>query len=181
MKITGHWSDTNQLKRDKEKAYKFLTNNGIKPCFDSYDNKLLRLLFTPIFFALIDDIFTSDLSLVYLYRQSEQSDEFAEVDGLCNISVEYGTTSIGISAEALEYDLDYAVMVLIHEITHLLCKGTSPDFFMRMDKLLHKYNRFTTSKICNDYMEKGVRQFNLDSRSGFIGVPQKNREIFRRT
>lgn len=85
-------------------------------------------MFTPVFFALREDIFTSDLSLVYLYRQSEQSDEFLEADGLCNISAEYGTISIGISVEALKYDLDYSVMVLIHEITHLLCKGTSPTF-----------------------------------------------------
>lgn len=179
MRSTGHWNDMEQLKRDKTKAYRYLKDTGIQLCFDSYENKLLRLLFTPIFFALMDDIFTSNLSLVYLYRQSEQSDEFAEVDGLCNISVEYGTTSIGISAEALEYDLDYAVMVLIHEITHLLCKGTSPDFFMRMDKLLHKYNRFTNSRICNDYSEKGVRLFNLDHRSGIIRVPQCNRKNFR--
>ena len=179
MRSTEHWKNMEQLKCDKAKAYRFLEDNGIKLCFDSYENKLLRLLFTPIFFALMDDIFTSDLSLVYLYRQGEQLDKFAEVDGLCNISVEYGTTSIGISAEALEYDLDYAIMVLIHEITHLLCKGTSPDFFMCMDKLLYKYNRFTNSRICNDYSEKEVRRFAADSRSGFIRVPQSNRKNFR--
>lgn len=95
MRSTGHWKDMEQLKCDKEKAYNFLTDNGIRLCFDSYENKMLRMLFTPIFFALIEEIFTSNLSLVYLYRQSKQSDEFAEVDGLCNISVEYGTTSIG--------------------------------------------------------------------------------------
>lgn len=179
MNSTNHWYDTERLKRDKEKAYKFLTDNAIRLCFDSDKMKLLKLLFTQIFFVLRDDIFTSDLSLVYLYRQSEQSDKFAEVDGLCNISEEYGTTSIGISVEALEYSLDYAAMVLIHEITHLICKGTSPDFFVRMDKLLNKYNRFTNSKICNDYSEKGVKQFNLDSRSGIIRVPQSNRKNFR--
>lgn len=179
MKSTGHWNDIELLKRDKAKAYRFLADNGIRLCFDSDKMKLLKLLFTSIFFALRDDIFTSDLSLIYLYRQSEQSGKFAGADGLCNISAEYGTTSIGISAEALEYDRDYAVMVLIHEITHLLCKGTSPDFFMRMDKLLYKYNRFTKSKICNDYSEKGVKRFTVDSRSGFIGVPQDNRKDFR--
>lgn len=179
MNSTNHWYDIERLKRDKEKAYRFLTDNAIRLCFDSAKLKLLKLLFASIFFALREEVFTTNLSLVYLYRQSEQSGEFAEVDGLCNISVEYGTTSIGISAEALEYDLDYAVMVLIHEITHLLCKGTSPDFFMRMDKLLNKYNRFTNSRICNDYSEKGVRQFNLDSRSGIIRVPQSNRKNFR--
>ena len=75
--------------------------------------------------------------------------------------------------------MDYAVMVLIHEITHLLCKRTSPDFFMCMDKLLYKYNRFTNSRICNDYSEQGLKRFAADSRSGFIGVPQSNRKNFR--
>lgn len=179
MESTGHWKDMEQLKCDKAKAYRFLAENGIQLCFDSDKMKLLKLLFTSIFFALREEIFTSNLSLVYLYRQSEQSDKFAGEDGLCNISVEYETTSIGISVEALEYDLDYAVMVLIHEITHLLCKGTSTDFFMRMDKLLYKYNRFTNSRICNDYLEKEIRQFAVDSRSGVIRVPKSNRKNFR--
>lgn len=179
MSGTERWKDIELLKRDKAKAYKFLEDNGIRLCFDSDKMKLLKFLLMPIFLALRDEIFTSDLSLIYLYRQAEQSEKFAGSDGLCNISAEYGTTSIGISAEALEYDADYAVMLIIHEIAHLLCKGTTPDFFVRMDKLLNKYNRLTNSKIYNDYSEQGVKRFAFDSRSGIIGVHKNSRKYFR--
>ena len=163
--------DMEKLKYNQHNAFRNLEENGIKVCFDENEQKLLKLIFTPIFLALRQEIFTSSISLVYTYRQSEQTEEFAAADGLCNISAEYRTVSIGISVEALHSDPDYATMVLIHEITHSLCKkGTDPDFFMRMDRLLFKYNRLTKSKIRNDYSEKGVRQIAFDNRSDMIRI-----------
>lgn len=146
------WQYLDKLNSNHETALRYVHEQGIKICTDETERERAMLFLLPIFQVFYDEISHSSLSLIYLYRQSEQSAEFADFDGQCNISANCDTSAIGLSVELLHADNDYCVMVALHELAHLLQNGEE-NFFRVMDELVQKYNAATGSRIINDYSE----------------------------
>jgi len=148
----NRWKQLDKLKNNHETALRYVHEQGIKICTDESERERAMLFLLPIFQVFYDEISRSSLSLIYLYRQSEQSVEFSEIDGQCNISADCDTSAIGLSVELLHADNDYCIMVALHELAHLLQNGEE-NFFRVMDELVQKYNSVTNSMIVNDYRE----------------------------
>lgn len=148
----NRWQNIDKIKNDHETALRYVHEQGIKICTDESERERAMLFLLPIFQVFREEISTSSLSLIYLYRQSEQSEEFADFDGRCYVSADCDTSSIGLSVELLHADNDYCVMVILHELAHLLRVGDE-NFFRIMDELVQRYNSATKSMIANDYSE----------------------------
>ena len=79
----NRWMDIEQLKKDRNKALQNVKADGIKFCFDPDEREKAKELFLPVMQVLQNDLKESSLSLIFIYRQSEQDGVFAECDGLC--------------------------------------------------------------------------------------------------
>lgn len=100
----------------------------------------------------------SSLSLVYVYDQREQPESISPNDGYSSVSERQTdgrrVASIGISIQALHRGDEYAVMVLLHELAHILRSypvDHGQEFHQTLDKLIVRYNVATGAKIENDY------------------------------
>lgn len=148
----NRWQCLDKLKSNHETALRYVHEQGIKICTDASERERSMRFLLPIFQVFYDEISHSSLSLIYLYRQSEQSAEFADFDGRCYTSADCDTSSIGLSVELIHANPDYTTMVIIHELAHLLRVGDE-NFFRIMDELVQRYNSVTNSMIVNDYSE----------------------------
>ena len=150
--------DLKQIRIDKKTALKQVEKLGIKICDDPHERELAMCLFLPLLQIFGEEM--SDLSLIYLYWQDEQTEELRNIDGWCNLFTHPTTgrqiCAIGLSLDALHCSLDYAVMVAVHEMAHLKYAGEDDNFFSYMDQLLKRYNRATGDNVKNDYCEGGV-------------------------
>lgn len=62
--------------------------------------------------------------------------------------------SIGISIQALHAGHDYAIMVFLHEMAHVLSSFPSahgPEYHAYLDRLIERYNQAAGTEITNDY------------------------------
>lgn len=143
-----------RLERDRDATMQRIKDDGIIMCFDKGEREKAKRLLYSVFRVLERELLESKLSLLYVYRQSEQSAKFSAYDGMCRI---FGdnckAAAIGLSVELLDGDQDYAAMVLIHEIAHMKYSGDDPRFFEYMDELIAKYNGATGAHVVNDYRE----------------------------
>ena len=97
-----------------------------------------------------------ELSALFTFRESEQvNEDWQGADGWlwwCS-TPQQKFYAIGISSEVLEdTDENYIILVLLHEIAHLLSgQGHNAAFTGCLDKLLAEYNKKTGANIANDY------------------------------
>ena len=140
-----------KVKRDF--AINAVQGEGIKICYDQEAREMLRIFLLPLVKVFHCEITESRLSLIYLYRQSEQIEKFSKCDGQCNIFDVPPVAAIGLSIEMMQGKWEYAVMVFIHELTHLKYLGTDERFFPYMDELLKRFNDEMGTRITNDYKE----------------------------
>lgn len=140
-----------KVKRDF--AINAVQGEGIKICYDQKAREMLRIFLLPLVKVFHREITESRLSLIYLYRQSEQIEKFSKCDGQCNIFDVPPLAAIGLSVEMMQGKWEYAVMVFIHELTHLKYLGTDERFFPYMDELLKRFNDEMGTRITNDYKE----------------------------
>lgn len=152
--MRNRWMDIEQLKKDRKSALKRVKADGIILCFDPDERKKAKELFLPVMQVLQDDLKNSSLSLIFIYRQSEQKGVFAECDGLCFTSSGEDAASIGISTELINGSREYAYMVILHEITHLLLNNRDVGFFGKLDDLIRRFNEAAGCNVVNDYAER---------------------------
>lgn len=168
-----HWSDKKKMLRDKAAALRLVNQRGIILCYDSRELQLIKNAFLPILKTFPVEIYDVNLSLLYVYRQSEQTDK-GKFDATCDFNTKFFlhtfyNSSIGISAEALNCgDPDYVTMLFIHELTHLIYGDTEErDFFRHMDGLLERYNAINKTSIQNDYVETTLENLKATRRENF--------------
>lgn len=140
-------------KAKRDFAINAVQGEGIKICYDQEAREMLRIFLLPLVKVFHCEITESRLSLIYLYRQSEQIEKFSKCDGQCNIFDVPPVAAIGLSIEMMQGKWEYAVMVFIHELTHLKYLGTDERFFPYMDELLKRFNDEMGTRITNDYKE----------------------------
>ncbi len=147
-----------QLKTDKNKALKYVCEQGIKMCYDENLREIAKQITLKICKVFIVEILNSTLSLIYLYDQNEQIPEFTKADGCANISErqENGkrVSAIGISIQALMQGSEYTTLIFLHEFAHILYKVEvehGEEYHKHLDKLIERYNNATGSQIKNDY------------------------------
>lgn len=143
-----------------------LENDGVVILHDDEEKKRLKGVVLPVFLACWDDICEADdLALFYTYRMEDQAPGsfVAMSDGYSTIKVNAETgvslSAVGVSVEAMDKGLDYAVLVLLHELCHLLVREPpakdqmehSEAFHARLDGLLAKFNFVFGLDIQNDY------------------------------
>jgi hypothetical protein len=105
------------------------------------------------------------ITCLFVYRQQDQETEAQrEQDGITIYGRKPGTEetmfSIGVSVEALKKGTNYATLVFLHELSHVLytsitmdCGESVHDIFFHnyLDKLIARYNNVTGESIRNDY------------------------------
>lgn len=135
-----------------------MTEQGIKICFDEKERQFARELFSPLNTILRDELLSSCLSLIYLYDQREQPTKIKKFDGYTSKrryqKGEQRAAAIGISVQALHTSNEYAIMVFLHELTHILYESPKEHdiyFHNFLNFLIEKYNNATGAKIKNDY------------------------------
>ena len=153
------WSDLSLLLEDKRVAMNELDKLGMVISDDLEANAALRRVFTSVFMVFSDCIMEcGTLSLVYTYSQIIQPPELAKNDGFSSTSEHLGdgrrVSSIGVSVEALRYSEEYAAMIILHELTHVLISGNhdhDEEFHRFLDDLVEKYNNRYGTDLQNDY------------------------------
>lgn len=123
----------------------------------------------PVFFAIqgIFPGFWECVTLQFSYVGAEQSVEHRDEDGISwkDVTPDAGTLyAVGLSHEATEQGFEYAAMVAMHEMCHVLCDiaGTckihehDQHFHGVLDGLIKRFNTQTGLEVKNDY-------FGLDS------------------
>ncbi len=147
-----------QLKKNRSTALKLVEDEGIRICFDEVERERAKQFLLPLFRVFEKELTGGRLSLVYLYRQSEQRERFSWCDGQCNVFIHPSgkrrIIAIGLSVELMSAPSDYAAMVFMHEMAHMRYNGKSPFFFLYMDRLISRYNKATGASVVNDYKEK---------------------------
>ncbi len=147
-----------QLKKNRSAALKLVEGEGIRICFDEVERERAKQFLLPLFRVFEKELTDGRLSLVYLYRQSEQKERFSWCDGQCNIfdhpSGSGYIIAIGLSVELMSAPRSYGEMVFLHELSHMRYNGRSPFFFPYMDRLISRYNKATGASVVNDYKEK---------------------------
>lgn len=150
----NRWMDIEQLKKDRNKALQNVKADGIKFCFDPDEREKAKELFLPVMQVLQNDLKESSLSLIFIYRQSEQNGVFAECDGLCFTADGENTAAIGISTELINGSREYFYLVALHEIAHLFLNNRDVGFFGTLDNLIRRFNEATGCNVVNDYAER---------------------------
>ena len=157
MSTLDRWHDMEALRRDHDIALRLIDRQGLIRCTDQHWVMEAKRLFLPIVIALQNVVMGSILALVYVYDQHQQPANLAKNDGYSSVSKRQTdgrrVASIGVSIQALQQGDEYAVMVLLHELTHILSSypaehGT--EFHRTLDKLIARYNAATGAKIEND-------------------------------
>ena len=156
--VHPHWTDKALLQRDHERAIKFVQDQGVIICFDPAEWEFAKRTFAQITSIFLPDLLCSALSLVYVYDQDAQPPEISKCDGRSSVSERQSdgrrVASVGISLQALHYREDYAILILLHELTHILSGFPSehgPEFHAYLDKLIARYNAATGATVQNDY------------------------------
>ena len=155
--INPHWTDPALLWRDHKRALELVREQGIRICLDPAERELAKRIFTPLSAVFWPDLLCSCLSLVYVYDQGAQSPAVKKCDGYSSVSERQNdgrrVASIGISLQALHAEEDYAVLIFLHELCHVLY-GVPPHgrrFHQKLDLLIERYNRATGAAVSNDY------------------------------
>ena len=156
--VNLHWTDKALLQRDHERALKFVQDQGIIICFDPAEREFAKRTFAPITNVFLPDLLCSALSLVYVYDMDKQPPAVKKCDGYSSVSERQSdgqrVASVGISLQALHAGEDYAVLVFLHELTHILSGFPSEHgtgFHAFLDRLIERYNRATGAAVQNDY------------------------------
>lgn len=156
--INIHWNKPYLLHRDKKKAYKLVTEQGIIICLDDNERHYAKKVFKPIGEIFKEEMLSSSLTFIYLYDQNKQPPQIAKNDGYASISkmLKDGrrVSSIGISIQALHNTKEYAVLVFLHELAHILYYTEQEHdtvFHNYLDSLIERYNAATGERVKNDY------------------------------
>lgn len=118
----------------------------------------------PVFRALQNNFpeFWECVTLQFCYVAVEQPEDLRAADGYCRVDItsDLGALyAIGLSYEATEEGFEYAAMVAMHELTHVLCAiaGTCKvhehdwHFHNVLDGLIKRFNVQTGLQVTNDY------------------------------
>lgn len=155
--VSLHWTDRALLQRDHELALKFVRDQDIKICLDPAEREFAKRTFATITDVFLPDLLCSCLSLIYLYDQDAQPPEISKCDGYSSVSERQSdgkrVASIGISLQTLHAGEDYAVLVFLHELCHVLYgfPAHGQVFHKRLDSLIERYNLLTGAGVKNDY------------------------------
>lgn len=135
------------------RVLRWVQSQGQEICHDTKENQQLSVLLDelrPIFPEI------EQVHAWFTYRQANQPPPLSEHDGELwkDCTLDVGTLyAIGISLEALDAGHDYGVLVILHELTHVLLDGGEHDrhFHSVLNDLLDRYNRATGQSVKNDY------------------------------
>lgn len=155
--MTDRWHDPAVLRQDHDIALRLLDRQGLVRCTDQQWVAEAKRLFLPIVVALRETIMGSCLSLVYVYNQRQQPANLAKNDGYSSVSERQKdgrrVASIGVSVQALKRGEEYASLVLLHELTHVLKSypvDHGVEFHRELDRLIAQYNQRTGGHVVND-------------------------------
>ena len=167
------WGNPAELHRDHDTALYLIRQQGVIFADDPIAKGQAREILAKIFLAMPDVIFSSILSLVYVYDQGVQPPAISGNDGYASISERLPdgrkVASIGISTQAIKCGPEYAALIVMHELAHITVNGRLVSgqhggaFHIWLDMLIRRYNSYHHTSIKNDYV---VIPFNQPSRRG---------------
>ena len=167
--MNDRWHNPETLRRDHDTALRLLEQQGLVRYMDPHWAAEAKRLFLSIIVALPDVIMGSVLSLVYVYDQRQQPVDLAKNDGYSSVSEQmqdgHRVASIGVSIQALQRGDAYAMMILLHEMAHILRSYPvehGVEFHAQLDQLINRFNAATGSSLVNDRFGLQMR---YDSRS----------------
>jgi len=148
-----------QILEEQKQARAFVEQQGLAINDDNtdYQRDLMRVYdeIYPLFCTQLEQV---GFRYLYSWMQSAQKVErFRVCDGYSSFSTNIYTgaraSSIGISCAAIARGHDYIVLVLLHELAHLLLpqEEHSEYFHYVLDDLIAQYNARFGSHVRNDY------------------------------
>ena len=157
--MMNRWDNLEELQRDHDVARQLLLKQGVVLSDDPAALAALREIFTSVFLCFHREIMErGTLALVYTYDQDRQPPRIAGCDGYSSVSEKQRdgrrVSSVGVSVQALRYDRNYSVMLLLHELAHTLSVFPTehgPEFHAYLDGLIARFNAATGAAIQNDY------------------------------
>lgn len=146
------------------KTLEWLDSLGIVRCGDPRQMDKLKTVLVEVFAALPDllpQLVDRGLDTFYTYRQQEQEGGDRLNDGVCWFDHQQDggvLYAIGVSVEAMEKGADYTVLVILHEVVHILKGGEhNQEFHSTLNGLLQRFNAATGRLVVNDKYGLPVR------------------------
>lgn len=154
-----YWLNKDTLEREHRLARKLVEDQGIVISKDAAAYELARAAFAKVAIAEQNFLFPSTLRLVYVYDMDEQpkEHEISNSDGFSGVSekMEDGkrVSSIGISIQALQKSEEYAALIFLHELAHVVSHGRKHDklYHVLLDMMIAQYNDHHGTHVVNDY------------------------------
>lgn len=136
------------------RVLRWVQTQGQILCHDTAEQKRLSSLLDelrPIFPEM------EQVHAWYTYRQQDQPPPLSEHDGEmwkdCTLDGCGTLYAVGISVEGLDAGHDYAVLLVLHELGHVVADVGDNDMRLHstINNLLARYNQATGKRIENDY------------------------------
>ena len=156
-----------RILKDHEYMRRFIEGEGVKLSFDPDALMILKRASLIVFNALRVEIGEVSLCLIGVYDMGEQtpgSDTWS-ADGVTYYTqAPDGRTIYGVllSTQAIMMGADYLLMVLIHELEHIRCRGDyrpnrwhTERFENQLNDLLRVFQDRTGMRLVNDYAGYG--------------------------
>lgn len=132
------------------------------------DDPAIAAATEPVFLAIqkVFPSFWECVTLQFCYVGDEQSEEYRNDDGISwkDVTSDAGTLfAVGLSREATEQGFEYAAMIAMHELCHVLCDIAEiceihehdRHFHNVLDGLIKRFNDQTGLTVKNDYFGIG--------------------------
>lgn len=161
--MIDQWADLEQLRDDGQRILHWIRRQGVVMCCEPAERKRAKEILLPVFQALSNAIRALPLCAVYLYRQSDQPSglrlpdgtPMQYVDGIdwLDATPDRGHLhAIGLSCETLNEGAEYAQLIFLHELSHIIYgKEHSVGFHRHLDMFIAQVNQATGTSIVNDY------------------------------
>ncbi|MBR6677714.1 MAG: hypothetical protein IKL23_03160 [Oscillospiraceae bacterium] len=155
-KLSG--TERKELAYRRDRILRWIETQGMVICTDDNATNMLKGLINVVAPVFRDTMMDSGLCAIFAYHKDQQPEKFQDNNAITYRDVTTdgkGTLyAIGIAVESLEHGQDWAILLFLHELCHVLlpdAKSHGRTFHEILDYLIAKYNVATGGSIENDY------------------------------
>lgn len=162
-------TDKQRREQDRAQMLQWVERQNVVLCHGRQEHETAREYLREAA-AIFQDL-VSKVSGFYLFRQSEQTGDDKNCDGICwwrdtPSGMQY---AVGLAVEALEQGKSYFVGLFLHELAHVTNgRHTEQGFYSYLDEMAGQYRRITGEAVFPDHHD-----FEPDAPPSGPGRPRK--------